>query len=59
MGFLGSFKFSKNRDVFGFWVMEFIERMHRGVKERQEDLSADAQPDCRENNKLFWDAQQF
>lgn len=36
--------------------MEFIERMYQGVKERQEDISAAAQPDLRENNTLFWGA---
>ena len=56
--FLASFSFQRT-DVFGFRVMESIERMHRGGKERQEDPSTAAQPDRKENNKLFWDAQQF
>lgn len=56
--FLASFSFQRT-DVFGFWVMEFIERKHRGGKEREEDPSTAAQPAHKENNTLFWDAQQF
>ena len=56
--FLASSSFQRT-DVFGFRVMDFIERMHRGRKERQEDPSTAAQPDRKENNKLFWAAQQF
>lgn len=36
--FLASLSFQRT-DVFGFRVAEFIERMHRGRKERQEDPS--------------------